>query len=124
MRYRTGDYRGAARLLDQALGLYRALGNPLGEAEALNHRGTLHLTTGHPDQALTDYQHALDLARTVNSPLEHARALHGTGRCALTRGDTPTARTHLRQALQIYQRLSAAEATHLATDLARLETES
>jgi tetratricopeptide (TPR) repeat protein len=123
VHYRTEDYSGATRLLDQALDLYRAMGNPLGEAEALNHRGALHLKTGHPDQAHTDYHHALQLARSVNSPLEEARALHGTGRCVLAHGDTPTALTHLRQALQIYQRLGAAEATQLTTQLAELEAE-
>jgi Tfp pilus assembly protein PilF len=72
---------------------------------------------------LAHYQRALELARAVDSPLEQARALDGAGRCALDRGDTATAVTQLRQALEIYQRIGAAEATQLATDLANLDAD-
>ena len=110
-------------MLEQALGLYRDLGDPLGEAEVLNHSGTLCLKSGDPEQALAHHQRALDLARAVGGPLEEARALEGTGRCALDKGDTATAVTEFRQALEIYQRIGAAEATQLATDLADLDAE-
>lgn len=34
-----GDYSGAARLLEQALGIFHGLGDQHGEAEALNEQG-------------------------------------------------------------------------------------
>jgi Tfp pilus assembly protein PilF len=91
-----------------------------GEAEVLNHCGTVCLKSGDPKQAWAHHRRALDLARAVGSPLEQAHALDGVGRCALARGDTATAVTELRQALEIYQRIGAAEATQLVTDLAEL----
>ena len=121
VRRLTHDYPGAAQVLGQALGLYRDLGNRLGEAYVLNHSGTLHRKVGDSEQALDYYQHALELARVVGIPLEEARALEGIGRCALDRGDTASAVTQFRQALEIYQRIGAAEATQLATDLAELD---
>jgi tetratricopeptide (TPR) repeat protein len=123
VRFLTDDYPGAAQMLEQALSLYRDLGDRLGEAEVLNHGGTLHRMLGDPEQALAHYQRALELAYAVDSPLEQARALEGAGRCALARGDTAAAVTQLRQALEIYQRIGAAEATQLATDLADLDAE-
>jgi tetratricopeptide (TPR) repeat protein len=119
----TGDYPGATQVLGQALGIFRDLGDRLGEAEVLNHSGTLHRKLGDLEQALDHYQRALELACAVDSPLEQARALDGMGRCALDRGDTASAVTQLRQALEIYQRIGAAEATQLATDLADLDAE-
>jgi hypothetical protein len=56
---------------------------------------------------------------------QHLRVVGLTagGRCTLDRGDTETAATQLRQAMEIYQRIGAAEATQLATDLADLQAE-
>ena len=39
MRRLTGDYPGAARALEEALGIYRDLGDRLGEANALTELG-------------------------------------------------------------------------------------
>jgi tetratricopeptide (TPR) repeat protein len=123
VRQETGDYPGAAQALEQALGIYHDLGYQLGEAAVFNHSGTLCLKSGDPEQALAHHQRALDLARAVDSPLEQAHALDGISRCALARGDTATAVAERWQALEIYQRIGAAEATQLATDLADLDAE-
>ena len=72
---------------------------------------------------MAHYQRALELARAVDSPLEQAHAFEGIGRCALDKGDTATAVTQLRQALEIYQRIGAAEATQLATELVDMDAE-
>jgi hypothetical protein len=42
---------GAARALEEALAIYRDLGDRGGEAETLNHAGTLHRARGDLDQA-------------------------------------------------------------------------
>jgi tetratricopeptide (TPR) repeat protein len=110
-------------MLEQALDLYRGLGNRYGEAEVLNHSGTLHRQLGDLEQAVAHYRCALELACAVDNPLGQARALEGIGRCALDRGDTAIAMARLRQALEIYQRIGAAEATRLAIDLVHLDIE-
>ena len=56
----TGDYRGAAGDLEQALTIYRDLGIRASEPEALNETGTLHLTSREPAEAEACHQQALD----------------------------------------------------------------
>lgn len=91
-----GPWTQARELHAQAVTAARHLGDRLGEAEVLNHNGTVYLKSGDSEQALAHHQRALDLARAVGSPLEQARALDGAGRCALASGDTATAGIELR----------------------------
>ena len=65
---------------DLALVLYQTLGQHLGVAETLNHKGTLLLASGTPQQAEAQYHLALQMAREIDTPLEEARALEGLGR--------------------------------------------
>jgi tetratricopeptide (TPR) repeat protein/transcriptional regulator with XRE-family HTH domain len=117
VRRLTGDYPAAAQALEQALNIMRDLGYQRGEAEALNERGTLHRVSGELPQAVRCNQQALDLARAIASSWDEAHALAGLGRCALAAGHATQAGVLLRQALQIFQRIGAAEAPDLLTEL-------
>ena len=118
---RAADNRGlprcAARRLEEALDIYRDIGNRGGEAEALNETGTLHRVRGDPGQAAEYHRQALDLAREIASPQDEANALAGLGRCARAAGRTADAIARLRQALDIFQRIGAAEAADVAAEL-------
>ena len=46
VRRLTGDYPAAAQALEQALGIYRDLGDRLGQANALNDLGDVRRGTG------------------------------------------------------------------------------
>ena len=46
MRRLTGDYPGAAQALEEALGIYRDLGDRLGQANALSDLGVVRRMTG------------------------------------------------------------------------------
>ena len=117
----TGEYPAAARALEQALGLYRDLGERgSGEAEALNETGTLHRVSGDLAQAEGCHQQALDLARAIGSSWNEAHALAGLGRCALAAGHATQAEALLRQALEIFQRIGAAEASDVSRELTAL----
>jgi tetratricopeptide (TPR) repeat protein/transcriptional regulator with XRE-family HTH domain len=120
VRRLTGEYPAAAQDLEQALGLFRAVGDRGGEAEALNERGMLHRVTGDLVQAEGCHRQALDLARAIASSWNEAHALAGLGRCALAAGHATPAGTLLRQALEIFQRIGAAEADEVASELAAL----
>jgi tetratricopeptide (TPR) repeat protein len=78
----TGDYPAAAQALEQALGIFRDIGDRGGEAETLNETGTLHRVTGDLGQARASHQQALELARAIASFRTEAHALAGLGRCA------------------------------------------
>jgi tetratricopeptide (TPR) repeat protein len=117
LRMRTGDYPQAAQLLEQALSIWRRLGDRSEETAVLNRTADVFLQTGEPCQALDRYRQALELARAVPNPLEEAHALAGAGRCAVALG-LPTAPASFRLALEIFQRIGAAEATELAAAFA------
>jgi tetratricopeptide (TPR) repeat protein/transcriptional regulator with XRE-family HTH domain len=120
VRLATADYPAAAQALAQALGIYRDLGSRGGEAMVLNQRATLHRVRGDLAQAEGCHQQALELARAIASSWDEAHALAGLGRCALAAGDATQAELLLRQALEIFQRIGAAEAPDLLTELAAL----
>jgi tetratricopeptide (TPR) repeat protein len=112
-----GAVPATARALEQALGIYRDLGDRGGEAEALNETGTLHRVSGDLAQAEGCHQQALELARDIASTWDEAHALAGLGRCALAAGHADQAAGMLRQALEIFQRTGAAEAPDLLAEL-------
>jgi tetratricopeptide (TPR) repeat protein len=120
MRRLMGEYPAAVQDLEQALDISRDLGDRGGEAMALNESGTLHLATGDLARAEGCHRQALDLARTIASPSSEAHALAGLGRCALAAGHATQAAALLRQALEIFQRIGAAEADEVASELAAL----
>jgi tetratricopeptide (TPR) repeat protein/transcriptional regulator with XRE-family HTH domain len=117
VRRSTGDFPGAALVLEEALGIYRDLGDRPGEAEALNEQGTLHRVRGDLAAADECHQRALDLARLIGSSRDEAIALAGQGRCALTGGHAIQAELLLRQAHEIFERIGAAEAHDVVTEL-------
>ena len=97
-------------MVEQALGIFRDLGDRVGEAEMLNERGTLHRVSGDLAQAERCHQQALELVRASDSSWDEAHALAGVGRCAIAAGHAAQAGVLLRQALEIFQRIGAAEA--------------
>jgi len=117
VRRLTGDFPAAAQALEQALGIYRDIGNRGGEAAALNKRGTLHRVSRDLAQAEGCHQQALELARAIARSWDEAHALAGLGRCAMAAGHCTQAELFLRQALEIFQRIGAAEAPDLLTEL-------
>jgi len=101
----TGDYRAAAASHQQALGLFRELGQRLGEAEALNRLGELATRTAATARAVRMHARALAIARDLGAAFEEARALEGLGQSDLLAGDSGRAAVHLQQALGIYERI-------------------
>jgi tetratricopeptide (TPR) repeat protein len=124
VRRATGDYPAAAHALDEALAIARDIGDRGSEVEMLNLRGTLHRASGDLAQADVCHQQALGLARAIGSPWDEAHALAGLGRCALAVSRAAEAKDKLRQALEIFQRIGAAEVTHVAAELDALTEEA
>src|SRR5215469_10663421 len=60
-RLATGDYPGAAQVLEEALDIYRDLGDRLGQANALNNLGTVRRVTGDYPGAAQVLEEALDI---------------------------------------------------------------
>ena len=123
MQQETGDYPAAAASHQQALALFRDLGNRLGQAEALNRLGELSTRTSATSQARERHTQALAIARDISAPPEEARALEGLGQAHLQDGNPGQAAAHLQQALAIYQRIGAPAARRVQETLQNHESD-
>jgi len=72
-----GHYHEAGRYQEQALTLFREIGERAGEAEALNGLGDVLLATGQAERARAHYAAALVLASQIGDKHEQARARAG-----------------------------------------------
>jgi tetratricopeptide (TPR) repeat protein len=105
VRHLTGDYRGAARDLQQALAIYRDLGDQLGQANALSILGNVRRLTGDYVGAAGDLEQALAIYRDLGDRLGQAGALTFLGDVLRLTGDYRGAAGDLEQALAIYRDL-------------------
>jgi tetratricopeptide (TPR) repeat protein len=117
VRRLTGDHTGAASALEEALSIYRNIGDRGGEAETLNEIGMLYRICDDIHRAEVCHRQALHLAREIASPWDEAQALAGLGRCAVTAGHIADAVAALRQGREIFERIGAAEAITVASEL-------
>jgi len=104
-RLATGDYPGAAQVLEEALGIYRDLGHRLGQAGALNELGIVRGLTDDYPAATRDLEEALGLYRDLGDRLGQAGALNNLGTVRRVTGDYPGAAQVLEEALGLYRDL-------------------
>ena len=76
MRRLTGDYPAAAQALEQALDIYRDLGDRLGQANALRELGIVRRLTGDYPAAAQAQEQALDIYRDLGDRNGEAVALN------------------------------------------------
>jgi tetratricopeptide (TPR) repeat protein len=100
-REATGDYPGAARDLQEALGISRDLGDRRGQANALTFLGDTRRRTGDCPGAARDLQEALGISRDLGDRPGQAYALTILGDVRLMTGDYPGAARDLQEALGI-----------------------
>jgi len=105
VRRLTGDYPGAARDLQEALGISRDLGDRPGQAVALTNLGNTRQQTGDFPGAARDLQEALGICRDLGDRPGQALALTRLGHTRQQTGDYPAATRDLREALGICRNL-------------------
>jgi len=103
VRRLTGDVSGAARDLEEALGIHRDLDNRLGQADALTYLGDVRRATGDYPGAARDLEEALGVHRDLGNRLGQANALTCLGRVRRLTGDYPGAARDLQEAMGIYR---------------------
>ena len=101
VRRLTGDYPGAARDLQEALGICRDLGDRPGQALALTNLGTTRRMAGDYPGAARDLQEALGICRDLGDWPGQAHALNCLGIVRLSTGESAGAARDLQQALSI-----------------------
>jgi tetratricopeptide (TPR) repeat protein/transcriptional regulator with XRE-family HTH domain len=105
VRRLTGDYPGAARDLEEALGIHRDLGDRLGQANALTDLGGVRVMTGDFPRGARDLEEALGIYRDLGSRSGQANALLNLGNIGIATDDYPAAARDLEAALGIHRDL-------------------
>jgi len=103
--WRQGHLHQAADYIEQALTLYRKLGDRAGEAKALNSLGLVWERLGRYPQAAEHHQQALDLFGELGDRAGEAKALNNLGHIWGRLGRYPQAAEHHQQALDLYREL-------------------
>jgi tetratricopeptide (TPR) repeat protein len=89
-------------LFDRALGLYQALGDPRGEADALFWIGVYHQVVRHDDEAAVPVlRQSADLARRTGDPLTLSYALRHLGTAEHRAGRLAAARRWLEESVRL-----------------------
>jgi tetratricopeptide (TPR) repeat protein/transcriptional regulator with XRE-family HTH domain len=104
-RLLTDDFAGAARDLEEALGIYRGDGNRLGQANVLNNLGDMRRLIGDYKVAAVDLEEALALYRGLGDQLGQANVLTNLGIMRRLTGDYRVAARNLEEALSLYRDL-------------------
>jgi tetratricopeptide (TPR) repeat protein/transcriptional regulator with XRE-family HTH domain len=105
VRRLTGDHPGAARDLQEALGIYRDLGDRPGQAGALANLGNTRRVADDSPGAVRDLQEALSIYRDLGDRPGQANVLIIRGQALLATGDYLAAVRDLQEALDVYRDL-------------------
>jgi predicted ATPase/class 3 adenylate cyclase len=96
----TGE---GAAALDEALAIFREIGDERGEANVLWGRGNMRYFSNSIDPGSEDLRRALELFRKVGDRTMEAWSLHMLGGAEVRTGDLGSAREHLSAALRLFQ---------------------
>jgi predicted ATPase/class 3 adenylate cyclase len=89
--------------LDEALAIFREIGDERGEASVLWGRGNMRYFSNSIDPGSEDLRRALELFRKVGDRTMEAWSLHMLGGAEVRTGDLVSAREHLSAALRLFQ---------------------
>ena len=99
------DYKKARDSIENALPLYRKVGNLLGEANCIESLGDIALFHSDHAGARVRYEEALALYRKIGHVLGEANCIQGLGDIALKRSDHAGARARYEEALPLYRKV-------------------
>ena len=102
-QYQRGQYSEAIASWQQALEIYRASGDFVGESVALNYLGITYSALGQYTQALDYYGQALEIAGEIGDRQREAGALSNLGNIYRSLGQYPQAIDAISQTLTIFQ---------------------
>jgi tetratricopeptide (TPR) repeat protein len=97
------DHESARRRYEEALPLYRDVGNILGEANCIFSLGDIAFRRSDHESARTRHEEALSLYRGVGNILGEANCIRSLGAIAFARSDDESARTRYEEALPLYR---------------------
>ena len=120
MRRLTGDYPAAAQALEQALDIYRDLGDRLGQANALSDLGVVRRMTGDYPAAAQALEQALGIYRDLGDRGGEAEALNERGTLHRVSGELAQAEGCHQQALELARAIASSwDEAHALAGLGR-----
>jgi CHAT domain-containing protein len=105
--YRKGDRQGALDRLDQALGLYRRVGDHAGEGRSLQAIGVIYSKLGPYPQALDYSERALAIWRELGDRAGEAGTLADIGLAHERRGEPQQALVYYRHSIEVSESIRA-----------------
>jgi CHAT domain-containing protein/tetratricopeptide (TPR) repeat protein len=99
-----GRWEDARRAYQEALPIFRGLGDSREQARCLGNLGRLEVAAGHDAAAIDDFDRALGLFRALDDPPHLAWTLEGKARLLRRRGDLEAARGLMEEALTAVER--------------------
>ncbi|MEO6893178.1 MAG: tetratricopeptide repeat protein [Ktedonobacteraceae bacterium] len=113
--HRLGDQHMGVTVTEQALAIFREVGNRAGEGATLNNLGRVYDALGQKQQALAYYQQALAISREVGDRAKEGATLNNLGLVYNALGQKQQALAYYEQALAIFREVSdrAGEGTTL-----------
>src|SRR5919199_1022551 len=104
-QYRDGRYREAIQTYQQALVIYKKIGDRSSQGATLNSMGAIYHQQGNYNQALKFYQQALAIRKEVGDRIGEGRTLNNLGLLYDNQGQYAKALEFYQQALAIFQTL-------------------
>ncbi|MFB2937945.1 tetratricopeptide repeat protein, partial [Aerosakkonemataceae cyanobacterium BLCC-F154] len=102
-QYRQSQFREALRNFEQALVIYREIGDKRGEGVTLSYIGTVYDSLGQYPKALEFFSQALAIYREVGNKAYEGTVLHNIGNVYKNLGQYPKALEYLSQSLAIFK---------------------
>ena len=117
LEQKIGDLEHSLTTLEEAVGLYRAVGNEEGLAEALRAYGMTRMFANDSDGATASFSEALDLYRSHGNRRGEAWALQNLAWVAYTNGDAGKAEEWLNESVQAFTEIRDSGGLGWATGL-------
>jgi CHAT domain-containing protein/lipopolysaccharide biosynthesis regulator YciM len=116
-KFQTSQFSAALQYWEQALALYREIGNRQGEAASLDNLGNTYLALGQYERAIAFHEQSLPITREIGDRQGEARSLNNLGNAYSSQGQYERAITFHEQSLEITQEIGARqfEAASLAS---------
>ncbi|MCT7965666.1 CHAT domain-containing protein [Laspinema sp. D1] len=104
-QYQRSQFRDALQSWEQALEIYRQIGDKVGEGKTLHNLGTVYKSLGEYAQAEQYYRQSLEISRQLGDKAVEGTTLNNLGTLYTSLGEYAQGEQYYRQSLEIFQQI-------------------